>query len=339
MNRPRGGSRISEITTPAQDRGFPGEVSCLHRFAAAVALAAFTAIVMQALASSCVAAISSPDAPMNVPYERGCRAIMAAVDVSALLLAIWLWQSPAKRYVKVLGAITASVAVIHAGVPGGILVVGREPGARAIHACLAEVLFSLAFCLALFTRTDWRWAEAKTPDVAAPSLRSLAALTTILILVESVLGAGLSVGIIGTPPHVWTGLVATFLALWVLEVALNKFSHVAALKIPAILLAEAVVLQLFVGLVAHSMMLNAPVSPRPLPGLPVMNATHAAAGALALAASLFATLQAFRYLAPAASWASMVGTAKGAIEPDALTNRAEPFRIRLKRPLNPESDE
>jgi heme A synthase len=288
----------------------PNDVSWTHRLATAVALAAFTAIVVETLASSSAAAFSNPEASMSTTYEWGSRAITVAVASSAFLLAIWLWQSASKRYLKLLGAITAGIAVAYAAVPGGILVVGRAPGAAAIHACLAKILFSLAVCLALFTRTDWRWVEAKMADVAAPSLRSLAALTTTIIFMESVLGAGLSFRIIGTPPHVWTGLVATFLALWVLEVALNKFSHVAALKIPAILLAQAVVLQVFIGLVAHSMALNAPVSPRPQPGLPVINATHAAAGALALAASLYATLQAFKYLAPATSCAAIAATGR-----------------------------
>jgi heme A synthase len=317
----------------------PNDVSWLHRFAAAVALAAFTSIVVGAVARSSAAAISTSQAMRDVPYESGYRAIVATVVVFAVLLAVWLWQSKSEGYLKLLGAIMAGVAIIHAVVPGGILILNGEPGVTAIHACLEYVLFSLALCLALFTRTDWRWGQAKTADVAAPSLRSLAALTTIIIFAESVLGAGLSSGSIGTPPHLWTGLVATGLALWVLEVALNKFSHVAALKIPAILLAEAVVLQLFIGLVAHSMALNARVSPQPLPGLAVINATHAAAAALALAASLFASFQAFKYLAPAASGAAIVGTERGEIEPETLAHPAEPFRIKSKRPLNPESNE
>ena len=327
------------MTTPNHSNGISTDVSWLHRFAAAAALAAFTAIVVETLASSSAAVFSNRDASMSDPYEWGRRAIIAAVALSGLLLAIWLWQSPSKRYLKLLSAIMASVAVVHAGVPGGVLAVGRAPRTGAIHACLAEIVFGLALCLALFTRTDWRWAEAKTADVAAPSLRSLAAFTTIVICIESVLGAGLSVRIIGTPPHVWTGLVATFSALWVLEVVLNKFSHVAALKIPAVLLAEATVLELFIGLVAHSMALNAPVSPRPLPGLPVINATHAAAAALALAASLYTTLQAFKYLAPATSCAAIVETGNEVPELYTLANVSEPVRSRPETPLNPESNE
>jgi len=314
-------------------------VSWLHRFATVVALAAFTSIVVGALARSSAAAISTLHAVRDVPYEPGYRAIVAAVVVFAVLLAVWLWQSKSDGYLKLLGAILAGVAIVHAVVPGGILILKGEPGERAIHACLEYVLFSLSLCLALFTRTDWRWGEAKTADVAAPSMRGLLALTTAVIFVESILGAGLSSGIIGTPPHVWTGLVATFLALWVLEVALNKFSHVAALKIPAILLAEAVVLQLFLGLVAHSMALNARVSPQPLPGLAVINATHAAAAALALAASLFASFQAFKYLAPAASLAEAVKAAQWGIERETPTNPGETFGIKSEGRANPESSE
>ncbi|MGD0694940.1 MAG: hypothetical protein ABSB82_08795 [Terriglobia bacterium] len=311
-------------------------VSWLHRFAAAVALAAFTLIVVEALASSSFTLLSERQPLAEAPYELGYHTLALATVIGATLLAVWLWQSQSKRYVKLLGAITAAVAILQALALGGSSMAQWTPRTGAIHTCLADAVFSLSLCLALFTRTDWRWNETAVADVAAPSLRNLLTLTTAIIFAESILGAGLSHGIIGTPPHVWTGLLATFSALWALEVALNKFSQVPAVKIPSILLAEAVVLQLFLGLVAHSMALNARVSPQPLPGLPVINATHAAAGALALAASLFATFQAFKYLAPAASLEAARSSAERESKSQKGANTDEPLRIKSEGPLNPE---
>jgi len=315
----------------------PNTVSWLHRLAAAEAMVAFASIVVGTFARSSFVMSSRHGAPPATPYQEGYGALVLATVVGAVLLAAWLWRSRAQYYVKLLGTITAGVAMLQ-GVASGSSSFGLQtPSAAAAHAFLGIAVFSLSLCLALFTRTDWRWNETLVADVSAPSLRSLLAFSTAVIFVESILGACLSSRIIGTPPHVWTGLVATFLSLWVLEVALNKFSQVPAVKIPSILLAEAVVLQLFVGLVAHSMELNGRVSPQPLPGLPVINATHAAAGALAVAASLFATIQAFKYLAPVApvrAATAAVAARERELRPAAATE--DSFDIESERPLNPE---
>lgn len=315
----------------------PNAVSWLHRFAAAVTLVAFASIVVGTFNSSSFAMLSRGHALSAAPYQTGHRVLALATAMGAIVLAAWLWQGQAQGYVRVLGAITAAAAVLCAASPGSNSLVRQTPVAAFAQAGLAGVVFSLLLCLALFTRTDWRWDETRVADVAAPSLRNLLAVTTAIVFVESILGAVLSAGIIGTPSHMWTSLVATGSALWVLEIALNKFSQVPAVKIPSILLAEAVVLQLFVSLVVHSMELNARASLQPQPGLAVINATHAAAAALALAAGLFATFQAFRYLAPAASLeATIPAGAREAKAPSPATTD-DPYRIESKRPLNLES--
>lgn len=317
----------------------PNSISWLHRFAAALTVVAFAEVVVGTFAISSVAAPGVARGSAESPYQAGYRVLVLAVMAGAILLALWLWRSEARRHVKILGAMTAGAALLHLAAPGGRYLLDESSGARAAHAFLAYPIFGLLLCLALFTRTDWRWGQARAADVSTPSLRSLLAAATAILLVESILGAGLSTGAIRTPLHVWTGLVATALALWALEVAWNKFDKVAAVKVPGILLGEAVVLQLFLGLVAHSMELNARASSLPQPGLPVIIATHAAAGALALAAGLFATLQAFRYLAPAASVPASISTA--AQQPDSPSSAAagEIFSIESKPLVTPDRSE
>jgi len=110
----------------------------------------------------------------------------------------------------------------------------------------------------------------------------------------------------GIAPHVVLGIAAMVGSLWVMEMGLTKFSHIRAFKISGVFLAEVVGLQFFFGIVSYSMNLNARAVPGLQPGLAVMNATHAAVGALVLATSLFVTCQGFKYFAPAITEASAI---------------------------------
>ena len=166
------------------------------------------------------------------------------------------------------------------------------------HAFLAQIFFSLTVSLALFTRTDWQWNEPKAPDIASPSLRALAVFTTAAVFLQVVLGAAFRHKGFGIAPHFLGGVAVTISVLWLLETVYNKFSEVKGLKIPAALLAEVMVLQFFLGIVAYSMKLNAADAPQPLPGVVIITTTHVAVGALVVASSLFMTFQVFKYVAP-----------------------------------------
>jgi len=285
----------------------PNPVSWLHRLAALLALMIFTGMTVGAHVRSSLAAARGQHVLSELPYQAGYSGLILAAVCCAIVFAIWLGVSEVRNYVKALGAMAVGLLIIFAATSLRTTMLDQGTAGLIIRAGAINVLFMLFCSLAFFTRTDWNWKQSPVADVAKPSLRALLCSTTGLIFVESVLGAGLTVHLLRTPAHVWTGLVTTFAALWVLEIAWNKFAQLTPVKVPCILLAEIVVLQLLLGLVAHSMELNARVSM--LPGLPVMAATHAAAAALALAASLFATFQAFKYLAPAKSLEIAVPTA------------------------------
>jgi hypothetical protein len=261
--------------TQSPPGGPKSEVSWLHRFAALVAVLAFLSIVLGA------GGLSAP------PLARLASIFRDSAAAAAILLAVWIWGSALGRDVKVvgflemiLGAAAASQAAIGATAAAGV----------------ANGFFALAVCSALFTRAEWRWDELKTADLRAPSFRQLSVATAAMIFVESLLGAAYRAGAVRLAPHLILGVASAAGALWMLEVALNKFSSLRELKIASVLTAELVVLQIFLGLVVHGMELNARALARPLPGLAVLSATHAAAAALALAASLFTALEAFKYL-------------------------------------------
>jgi heme a synthase len=285
-------------------------VSWLHRFAAFVACMTFGLIIAGALVTSNDAGLSVPDWPTafgsfriprmvgGVKFELTHRMIAGTVGLLTIVLALWLWRSKSQRYVKVLGGL-AVLAVIAQAVLGGIGVLFYLPIAVSVgHAFLAQIFFALTVSLALFTRTDWRWDEPKSPNASSPSLRSMAVFTTSAIFVQTVLGALFRHNGFGIAPHILGGVIVTISVLWLLETVFNKYSDAKGLKIPAVLLAEVVGLQFFLGIIAYSMKLNAAGAPQPLPGVVVITTTHVAIGALVVAASLFMTLQTFKYVSP-----------------------------------------
>jgi heme A synthase len=210
---------------------------------------------------------------------------------------LWLWRAKSHQYLKTLGGITIGVLVIIALMVLSPLS-GRAPNTVSFWYTFGiQIFFCLTVCLALFTRTDWRWDEFKTPDLAAPSVRQILVFMTLAVFAQMLLDVGLAKKVTGMGPHLVLGIAVTVCSLWVLEMALTKFSHLRAFKISSVFLAEVVILQLFLGIISHSMKLNARSVPGPKPGLLVMSVTTAAVGALVLATSLFVTCQGFKYFA------------------------------------------
>jgi len=286
------------------------EVSWLHRYASLVAVMTFLLFMTGMLVSSAgpislmphwleLGASGKPDAGPPGKYAHVYQFLAVTVVVLTLILAVWLWRSHSRRYVKTLGSITAGVLL---GMALTVLspVRGLYPAAVSVgYTCGIQVFFCLTVCLALFTRTDWRWDEPKTPDLASPSLRQILVFSTAAVFLQPLLGEAFRQKKMGIAPHLVLGIAVLLCSLWVLEMALTKFAYLRAFKISTIFLAELVGLQFFLGIISYSMNLNARRGPDFQPGLAVMNVTHAAVGALVLATVLFVTCQGFKYFGPA----------------------------------------
>ncbi len=264
------------------------DISWLHRFASLVAILSFLSIVL-----------GSHELGSPALRDLASLARMAAA-LAAILLAFWLWLGGAARYIKILGILEAALGTAAAfGVSG--FGPASSPYGATVRAVFASAFFGLTVSCALFTRTDWRWDGTKTADLAAPSLRQLSVVTTAMIYAEFVLGTAYRAGAARLAPHLILGVASSIGALWMVDLALNKFPSLRELKIATVLTAELVVLQIFLGLVAYSMELNARALGRSLPGQAVIGPTHAAAAVLTFGAALFATLESFKYLSTASS--------------------------------------
>ncbi len=321
-------SRVSKSSRSGQDsRASKGELvemsrtgnnRWLHWYATCVAGATFLLILAGALVTSNDAGLSVPDWPTSfgsfrmpsmvggVLYEHGHRMIAATVGLLTVILALWLWRSEPRRWVRRLGGV-AVLAVIAQGVLGGITVLFYLPVTISVgHACLAQLFFCVTVSLALFTRSEWRWPECRWPerrwddpkieDLRTPSLRQLSAGTTVAIFLQLMLGAAFRHSGWGIAPHVVGAAVVTWGVLWVMTRVLTTSPQEPRLVRSALLLVGLLVVQVFLGIGSYVMKLAARDAVQPLRPVVVMTTTHVAVGALVLAASLIVTLEVYRLL-------------------------------------------
>jgi cytochrome c oxidase assembly protein subunit 15 len=290
----------------------------LRSYAAFVTFATFLLIVAGALVTSNDAGLSVPDWPTSfgtfrmppmvggVKFEHGHRMIAGTVSVLTMVLALWLWRSEPRRWVRRLGAF-AVVAILAQAALGGITVLFYLPIAISVsHACLAQIFFCLTVCLALFTRYDWQWDQRRFKDSVAPSLRQLGVCTTAAVFLQLLLGAAFRHKGFGLSPHIVGAVVVTGGVLWLVVRVLTENPRNSRLVRSALLLATLLALQLCLGVLSYVVRMAAMSAPQPLSPAIEITAAHVAVGALLLASSLATTLQVFRSLGASSGLVSSV---------------------------------
>src|ERR1700674_997355 len=118
----------------------------LHQFAIFLAFWTLLLVVAGGLVTSNDAGLSVPDWPLSygklmpkmeggVFFEHGHRMVATTVGLLTVILAIWLWRSDTRRWMRRLGWI-ALAAVVAQGLLGGMTVISLLPKPVSIsHAC------------------------------------------------------------------------------------------------------------------------------------------------------------------------------------------------------------
>ena len=293
----------------------------LHRYARVLAVATLLLVAAGGMVTSTNSGLSVPDWPTTyghqmfsfpfsqmvggIFYEHGHRLIASVVGFLTIGLAVWLWRTDPRPWVRRLGWL-ALAAVIAQGVLGGLTVIYLLPDPISIsHAGLAQIFFGLTVSLALFTSPTWRRPPAAPVDDAG--LRRLMAVTTALVYGQILLGAtmrhtGAGMAIPDFPlsygrlvPPFWTtgvalhfahrigALVVTILVVTAIAKILRRHGGRPELVRPASALAIAVAAQVTLG--AFVVLTGRQ---------PLVNTLHVATGAIVLASSLVLTLRTFR---------------------------------------------
>lgn len=122
-------------------------------------------------------------------FEHTHRLIASTVGFMAIILAVWMWFTEDRRWVRNLGYL-ALAAVILQGVLGGLRVTMLKDEIGIFHACLAQAFLGLLVVIAFVTTKFWRSFSNEDVDLARfRAIKSLAIFTTIAIYVQLALGA------------------------------------------------------------------------------------------------------------------------------------------------------
>ncbi len=291
----------------------------LHRFAVLTASCTFLLVIAGALVTSNDAGLAVPDWPLSygslmppmvggIFWEHGHRMIAASVGLLTVVLAVWLWRSEPRRWVRRLG-FTALGLVILQGVLGGITVRFFLPAPVSVaHATLAQLFFCFAVSLALVTGGWWQSELPQRVDSESPRVRTLAVLTLAAIFLQLVLGAAFRHNALSILPHAVWAFGVVLLAGWTSRALRTRYADIPALRQTGALLSALVGLQLLLGGATYWVVVATRDLPPPVPLRVWITASHVAVGALAMASSVLLALCCFRFVRPAGALERASGT-------------------------------
>ncbi|HEY2568849.1 MAG TPA: COX15/CtaA family protein [Candidatus Udaeobacter sp.] len=125
----------------------------------------------------------------GILFEHTHRLIASVVGFLTIVLAIWVWRSESRRWVRNLGLI-ALAGVIVQGILGGLRVTMLKDEIGIFHACVAQAFLALLVVIALVTTRSWRSLQAT--DINRRKIvpiRALAIAITVAIYIQLALGA------------------------------------------------------------------------------------------------------------------------------------------------------
>ena len=273
--------------------------SWLHRYAILVAVCTLLLVLAGASVTSKEAGLSVPDWPLSygqvipnmtggVLFETGHRMIATVVGILTVILAIWIARVERRQWMRRLGWVAVSLVVAQ-GLLGGATVLLLQPAPISMaHACLAQLFFSVTVAIAVFTSRKWQEGPEPVEDYGWPSLRSLAILTPVLILVQIALGAGFRHRAFGLLPHVVGAMLVPLVILLTGIFALQQFPKHRSLRPAAVALLTISGVQVFLGVIAYVARINAAEFPL---AMVLTTVAHVATGGLTLAASVVLAIQ------------------------------------------------
>jgi cytochrome c oxidase assembly protein subunit 15 len=242
----------------------------------------------------------------GVKFEHGHRMLAELVGLLTIALAVWVWRSDSRRWMKWLGAVALGT-VIAQGVLGGLTVLFFLPWwISSAHATLAQSFFCIVVSTALFTSRGWLETEpARVFDRGSPSLRMLTSLCVAAILAQLILGAAFRHSGMKLLPHLISAAVVTALLIWTSSRVLTNHAMPNAVRRPASFLLGLLLIQLCLGLASYLTRVQwGADAAQPQLAMIASTVSHVIVGALLLATSVVLAIETRRHLAPASNAAS-----------------------------------
>ena len=234
-------------------------------------------------------------------FEHTHRLFASAVGLLTTVLAVWIWKSDSRRWMRLLG-VTAWILVGLQGIFGGLRVTKLSIPLAIVHACTAQAFLGVLIVLAAALSPHWR-AETQAGSRARP-MRAVSWIFVAAIYAQLILGAtmrhlkaGLAIGDFPLAfghliPPMWSPQIAihfahrvgagcvTLLAIWLLILVIAHCRPEKRILVPALHIAALLVLQIALG--AHIIWLAK---------APVVTTLHVLNGAAILGTSLLLALR------------------------------------------------
>jgi heme a synthase len=176
----------------------------LNRFAWFTAAATLFLICSGGMVTSKGVGLAVPDWPTTFGYnmflfpvskwvggiffEHTHRLIASTVGFLTIILAVWIWRSDSRRWVRGLG-IAALAAVILQGILGGLRVTMLKDEIGIFHACLAQAFLGLLVLIAVATSRQWHAKSVNSAPRNIGTAARLAVFTAVAVYLQLALGA------------------------------------------------------------------------------------------------------------------------------------------------------
>jgi heme A synthase len=240
-------------------------------------------------------AMVGPGTHPTPPAMSTHRTAATAVSLLILCLVLWLVFADKRPQARGLGWLTLGIAALQDSV-GHAGILTRMPHTAGItHALTAPLLFAAAVAIAVVTSSGWGRGPDYVRDYGWPSMRSLAILTPLLVVLQIFLGAAFRQQVITLLPHV---LGAMFVALVILlesVFVLQQFPTHRALAPAAKTLLGVAFGQVFLGITA--LIMKSMASDTDLSVI-VTVASHVTGGAITLATTVVLSMLIRRNVQP-----------------------------------------
>jgi heme a synthase len=282
----------------------------IYRLAFLTSCATILLLMAGALVTSNFAADSVPDWPLayhriippmvgGIRYEFTHRVIAGLVAIFTLVLAIAVASAKWKCATKAAHRLgwTAFLLIIAQALLGAFRVLEGYPAISATaHAILAQIYFITIVSLTMVISPWWQRSEPRLTEAASPRLVTAGILTTLVIVVQLVLGAGFRHGAWGILPHLIGFVFVTGFVIWVVRLAKKRFGADHDIRKGVVLLHATFGAQVLLGIAAYWAVQKALTDVQPTFTYVILTVAHVLGGALVLASSVLLTLMAVRLI-------------------------------------------
>jgi heme A synthase len=259
----------------------------LHRLAILLAIGTLLLIVDGALVSP-----GTQPSPAAISIHRVAA---TALSLLALSVVLWLIFKDPRPQARRLGWLTLAIAILQDSVGHRAVLSALPVTAGIAHALMAPMFFTAVVAVAVVTSEAWFRGAELVFDYGWPSMRSLAIMTPVLVLLQISLGAAFRQKALTLLPHV---LGAMFVALVILLESifvLQQFPMHRALRPAAKTLLGVAFGQVFLGMTALIMKSMADDT---VPAVIATVAAHVTGGALTLATTIVLSILIRRNVQP-----------------------------------------